>query len=183
LTGRLLAAIAIASALGACSSSDPRPTPSVLLPDVGPGYHLADATGPLSKEALAVATAVPKEAMSSYLRTAGWRSAAERVWTSTADGFVTDVVATFSKEDGATGLLALAQKTLPGPATTSFTPPGVAGARGFVQTSDVAGKTMFCIITFASSGTRAFVVTRCTPYPQDTTVAAHLLVQQLARAG
>ena len=172
----------MASALGACSSSDPRPTPSVLLPDVGPGYHLADASGPLSKEALAVATALPKAVMSSYLTNAGWRSAGERVWTSTNDGFVTDIVATFAKDDDATGLVALAQKTLPGPATTSFTPPGVAGARGFVQTSDVAGKTMFCIITFASSGTRAFVVTRCTPYPQDTTVASGLLVQQLTRA-
>ena len=105
MSGRLLAAIAMASALGACSSSDPRPTPSVLLPDVGPGYHLADASGPLSKEALAVATALPKAVMSSYLTNAGWRSGGERVWTSTNDGFVTDIVATFAKDDDATYVL------------------------------------------------------------------------------
>ena len=166
----------------ACRSSDARPSPSVLLPDVGPGYHLAPASGPLSKDALTVATALPKAAMSSYLHGAKWRSAGERVWTSTADGFVTDIVATFATADGAQGLVTLAQQTLPGPATQPFTPPGVTGARGFVQTSEVAGKTMFCVITFAKSGPQAFVVTRCTPYPQDTTVASGLLMRQLARA-
>ena len=155
----------------------------MLLPDVGSGYHLAAASGPLSKEALAIATAVPKSAMSSYLGGASWQGAGERVWTSTTDGFVTDIVTTFTTADDAAGLVALAQKTLSGPASSPFTPPGVARARGFVQTSDVAGKTMFCVITLAPSGARTFIVTRCTPYPQDTTVASRLLEQQLVRAG
>ena len=180
---RLLAAATVILLSACSSSSDPRPTPSVLLPGVGPGYHLAAASGPLSKEALSVATALPKQAMSSYLRDASWRSAGERVWTSTSDGFVTDIVVTFATAADASGLVALASTTLSGAATSPFTPPGVAGARGFVQTSEVAGSTKFCVITFAPSGARTFIVTRCTPYPQDTTVASRLLAQQVARAG
>ena len=169
--------------LSACASSSPaKPTPSVLLPRVGVGYHLADASGPLSKDALAVATAVPHAAMTSYLSAAQLRSAGERVWTSAGDGFVTDIVATFASADDARGLVALAAKTLPGPASQAFSPPGVAGASGFVQTSDVAGKTMFCVLGFSASGARAFVVTRCTPYPQDTVTLTRLLAEQMARA-
>jgi hypothetical protein len=137
----------------------------------------------LSSDALAVATAIPQPAMASYLAAASLRSAGERVWTSTTDGFVTDIVATFASAADADGLVAVAAKTLPGPASRAFSPPGAPGARGFVQTSDVAGKTMFCVIAFAPSGVHAFVVTRCTPYPQDTVTLTGLLTQQLARAG
>jgi len=182
LSGRVLATIAVALLFTACSSSSARPSPSVLLPAVGAGYHEATASGPLSQDALTVATAVPKASMASYLSQASLRSAGERVWTSTTDGFVTDIVATFTSAADAVGLVQLAATTLPGPASRAFSPPGVPGARGFVQTSDVAGKTMFCVIAFAPSGVQAFIVTRCTPYPQDTVTLSTLLTQQMARA-
>jgi hypothetical protein len=166
-----------------CSSSGPRSTSPVLLSDVGPGYHVAPASGPLSKDALGSATALPKATMAAYLRRAGWRSATERVWTSSTDGFVTDIVVTFASSADASGLATLASKTLPGDATRPFTPPGVPEARGFVQTSAVDGTTMFCVFAFAPNGSRVFVVTRCTPYPQDTSTVTRLLMQQLARAG
>jgi len=171
-------------ALTGCGSSSPHPTPAVLLPGVEAGYRLSPASGTLSAEALAVATAVPKPTMSAYLRRAQLRSAGERVWTSPADGFVTDIVATFGSTADAAGLVALARRTLPGPATRAFSLPGLPDdAQGFVQTSDVAGTTMFCVFAFAPSGVQVFVLTRCTPYPQDTVTVSRLLVQQLARAG
>jgi hypothetical protein len=184
LTRFALALAAVALLLAGCgSSSISRRTPAVLLPDVGAGYHLAAASGPLSRDTLAVATAVPPEAMSSYLDGVQLRSAGERVWTSSHKGFVTDIVATFASATGAQGLVALAAKALPGAATSPFSPPGVTGARGFVQTSEVAGKTMFCTIALASAGARVFVVTRCTPYPQDTVTVSRLLALQMRRAG
>ena len=185
MSRRLIAVCSGALVLTACggSSSAARPTPAVLLSRVGGGYHLADASGPLSKDSLAAATAVPRAAMASYLGRARLRSAGERVWTSANDGFVTDIVATFATSDEARGLVTLAAKTLSGPASQPFSPPGVPGAQAFVQTSDVAGKTMFCVFAFAPSGAQAFVVTRCTPYPQDTVTLSRLLTEQLARVG
>jgi hypothetical protein len=183
LTRVVLAVTAVGLVLSGCGpASTAKPTPAVLVPSVGDGYHLANASGPLSAESLAVATAVPHAAMTAYLSGASLRSAGERVWTSNADGFVTDIVARFASAQDAQGLVALAGKTLPGPASQPFSPPGTPGGRGFVQTSDVAGKTMFCVIGFAPSGVQVFMVTRCTPYPQDTVTLSHLLAQQLARA-
>src|SRR5207302_2442176 len=112
---------------GCSSSSASKPTPAVLLSHVGEGYHLSDASGPLSKDSLAVATAVPQAAMASYLSGSQLRSAGERIWTSATDGFVTDIVATFAQTDGAQGLVALAAKTLPSPGSQPFWPPGVSG--------------------------------------------------------
>jgi len=184
LTHRLIALTAMTLVVSACASKgSAKPTPAVLLSDVGAGYHLADASGPLTKDSLAVATAVPHAELAAYLDSAALRSAGERVWTSAKDGFVTDIVASFASTDAAQGLVALAAKTLPGPATQPFLPPGVTGARGFVQTSDVAGKTMFCVIGFAPAGAQAFIVTRCTPYPQDTVTLSRLLTEQMQRAG
>ena len=155
----------------------------MLLPDVGAGYGLAPASGPLTAEGLAAATAVPRSTMSAYLHRAQLRSAGEKVWTSAADGFVTDIVARFASTADAAGWASLAGKTRPGPATRAFSLPGVPEARGFVQTSDVRGTTMFCVFAFAPSGAQVFVLTRCTPYPQDTVTVSRLLAQQLARAG
>ena len=78
-------------------------------------------------------------------------------------------------------LVAVAGSVLPGPATQGFAL-GVGDGRGFVQTSDVRGQTMFCVIAFFTSGARAFIVTRCTPYPQDTTTVTRLARDQLTRA-
>lgn len=178
----LLAAGVVAVGSG-CSSSPVRPAPSVLLPDVGPGYRLVAPSGPLSKTALASATAVPAAAMTPYLRTTSLRSAGERVWTAGSDEFVTDIVATFADATDATGFVQLAAKVLPGPATRAFGIVGLPSASGFVQTSFVRDRTMFCVIAFAPAGVHAFVVTRCTAAPQDTTTVSRLLVQQLARAG
>jgi hypothetical protein len=174
--------VAVVVVLGGCSSSSLRSTPSVLLPDVGAGYRLVPPSGGLSKDALAASTVVPKADMASYLRTASWRSAGERVWTSGEDEFVTDIVATFDDRAGASGLVSLAATVLPGPATRAFDLPDLPSAKGFVQTSDVRGRTMFCVIVFAASGVRAFVLTRCTTNPQDTATVSRLLVQQLARS-
>lgn len=170
-------------ALTGCGSSSRHPTPAVLLPGVGAGYRLAPASGPLNAEGLAAATALPKATISAYLHRARLRSAGEKVWTSPAHGFVTDIVAAFTSNADAQGLVALARTTLPGPATRAFSLPGLPDARGFVQSSDVAGTTMFCVFGFAPSGARVFVLTRCTPYPQDTVTVSRLLAQQLARAG
>lgn len=178
----LLLAVAVAL-LGGCGSSPVRPSPSVLLSDVGAGYRLVAPSGPLSKAALASATAVPEPAMSAYLRTTSLRSAGERVWTHGRDEFVTDLVASFADATDAAGFVQLATNALPGPATRGFSITGLPSATGFVQTSFVRDRTMFCVIAFASAGVRAFVVTRCTAAPQDTTAVSRLLVQQLARAG
>lgn len=181
MTRRVGALIAVLVALAGCTSTPSRASTGALLPDVGSGYHVGTVSGPLSKNAFAAATAVRKDAMTSYLRGAGWRDGAERVWTSASDGFVTDIVATFASAAAAAGVVQLAGRTLPGAATRAFSLSALPSARGFVQTSAVAGKTMFCVIAFASSGTRAFVVTRCTPYPQDTTTVSRLLERQLTR--
>jgi len=121
--------------------------------------------------------------MASYLGASPSVSAGERVWTSQDGGFVTDIVATFRSAADAAGLVALAAKVLPGPATHAFDITGLSSVKGFVQTSVVRGRTMFCVVAFAAAGVRAFVLTRCTTYPQDTTAVSRLVVQQLARAG
>ena len=165
----------------ASCSSPARPTSALLLPAPGAGYHLSSASGPLTQDALSVATALPSDTMAAYLRAAGFRSASERVWTSAHDGFVTDAMVEVSDASAAARLVDVAGKTLPGPATSPFTL-GVGNGRGFVQTSDVHGQTMFCVIGFFSAGPRAFVLTRCTPYPQDTATLTRLSKEQLARA-
>ena len=174
----LLAALLLATA--SCSSS-PRPTSDLLLRSPGAGYHLNAASGPLTVGALTVATALPHATMAAYLDSVTFRSASERVWTSHDDGFVTDVVVEVGDARSATRLVEVAAATLPGDATTAFAL-GVAGGRGFVQTSDVHGQTMFCVIGFFSVDLRAFVLTRCTPYPQDTATVVRLAREQLARA-
>ena len=168
--------------LAAVSCSSPaRPTSALLLPSPGPGYHLNRASGPLTERALAVATALPRETMTTYLDSVTFRSASERVWTSRDDGFVTDAVIEVGDAESAARLVDLAGTSLPGDATTAFAL-DVAGGRGFVQTSDVHGQTMFCVIAFFSVDVRAFVLTRCTPYPQDTATVTQLAKDQLARA-
>jgi hypothetical protein len=154
----------------------------VLLPGVGDGYRRVPPSGPLSASALTRATALPQPVMSSYLDRVTMRSAAERVWRSDDDGFVTDVVVTVGNAADAALLVRTAEQTLPGDATRMFDVTGVAGARGFVQTSDVAGRTMFCVVAFLAVDARAFVVTRCTPYPQDTVSVTALARAQAARA-
>jgi len=183
LTRAVLVSCATLLVLTGCGSSSHRPTPAVLLPGVGAGYRPAAASGPLSADALAAATALPKPTLAAYLRRAKLRSAGEKVWTSSGDGFVTDIVASFRSTGDATGLVTLAGTTLPGPATRAFSLPRLPDARGFLQTSDVAGTTMFCVFAFAPSGSEVFLVTRCTPYPQDTVTVSRLLAQQMARAG
>jgi hypothetical protein len=130
---------------------------------------------------VAFATALPHDTMAAYVASVPFRSASERVWTSRDDGFVTDLVAEVGAAQYAARLVAVAGTTLSGPATRSFDL-GIAGSRGFVQTSDVHGQTMFCVVAFLSAGARAFVVTRCMPYPQDTTTVSRLAREQLARA-
>lgn len=180
---RRLPRLLIVAVVCACSSSPPvRPSPNVLLPDVGAGYRLVAPSGPLSRAALAAATAVPQREMASYLSASSLVSAGERVWTSKDGDFVTDIVATFRSAADAAGLAALATKVLPGPATRAFDIVGLTSVKGFVQTSVVRGRTMFCVIAFAPAGARAFVLTRCTTFPQDTTAVSRLVVQQLARA-
>lgn len=175
------AALLCAGVLTASCSSPGRPTAGVLLRSPGAGYHLNDASGPLTKHALAYATALPRDTMAAYLDANPFRSASERVWTSRDDGFVTDVLVDTGEPAAAARLVGLAGSALPGPATQSFAP-GVAGGRGFVQTSDVHGQTMFCVMAFFSIDVRAFVVTRCTPYPQDTTTVVRLSKDQFTRA-
>ena len=170
----------IVLAVAACSSSH-RPTSPLLLSSPGPGYHLSGVSGPLTKRGLAFATALPHDTMTSYLTSAGFRSASERVWTSRADGFVTDVVVEVDDTASAARLVEVAGSALPGAATRAFDL-GAGGGRGFLQTSDVHGQTMFCVIGVLSVATRAFVLTRCTPYPQDTTTVTRLAREQLARA-
>ena len=162
-------------------SSPGGPTATVLLPSPGPGYHLNDASGPLTKHALAFATALPHDTMAAYLDSVAFRSASERIWTSHEDGFVTDVVVETGDATEAAQLVDLAGSALPGPATQAFAL-GVGGGRGFIQTSDVRGQTMFCVIAVFAVAARGFVVTRCTPYPQDTAPVTQLARQQLARA-
>lgn len=174
-----LAAVAVALVPTACSSG-PRPTSAVLLPSPGPGYHLSGASGPLTKQALTFATALPREDMASYLASVTFRRAAERVWTSSADGFVTDIVVEVGDGAQAAALVSTAGRVLPGAATRSFAIG--ANGRGFVQTSDVQGRTMFCVIAFLSTGLRAFVLTRCTPYPQDTATVSRLANEQIRRS-
>jgi len=180
---RRLPRLLVVAVVCACSSSPPvRPSPNVLLPDVGAGYRLVAPSGPLSRAALAAATAVPQREMASYLDASSLVSAGERVWTSEGGGFVTDTVATFGSAADAAGLVALAAKVLPGPATHPFDIIGLSSVKGFVQTSAVRGRTMFCVIAFVPAGVRAFVLTRCTTYPQDTTTVSRLVAKQLIRA-
>jgi hypothetical protein len=175
----LAVVVAVALVPLACSSG-PRPTSAVLLPSPGPGYHLSSASGPVTKQALGFATALPPEEMASYLASVTFRRAAERVWTSPADGFVTDIVVEVGNDAQAAALVSTAGRVLPGAATRSFAVGD--NGRGFVQTSDVRGQTMFCVIAFLSSGLRAFVLTRCTPYPQDTTSVSRLATEQIRRS-
>jgi hypothetical protein len=179
MSRQLAFAVTAALAAASCASAS-KPTSAVLLPSPGSGYHLSAASGPLTKQALAFATALPHDTMAAYLASAGFRGASERVWTSHDDGFVTDVVVEVGDERSARRLVDVAGTTLPGPATQAFGL-GVDHGRGFVQTSDVHGQTMFCVIAFMSAGARAFVVTRCTPYPQDTTAVTRLARDQFAR--
>ena len=174
----LAVGVALVVAVG-CSSSSPRPSSSLLLDSPGPGYHLSGVSGPLGKRTLESATALPRGAMAAYLGSVRFRRASERVWTAADDGFVTDVVVELANEADAAALPFAAGRVLPGPATRPF---GIPRGRGFVQTSDVHGTTMFCVIAFVSAGPRAFVVTRCTPYPQDTSFVTRLVHDQLARA-
>jgi hypothetical protein len=180
MTRRLLVPVVGALLAAACTASS-QPTSSLLLTDVGSGYHVAGASGPLTRTALTSATAVPRDAMASYLTSVTLRRASERVWTSSADGFVTDVVIEVGSAAQATALVTLADRVLPGVATRGFTLAD--GGRGFVQTSDVHGQTMFCVIGFLPAGLRAFVLTRCTPYPQDTATVSQLVREQLRRTG
>lgn len=173
------AALLVLLAAVSCSSPG-RPTSALLLPSPGPGYHLSSASGPLTKQALAVATAVPHDTMAAYLDSVSFRSASERVWTSREDGFVTDAMIEVADAGSAAKLVDVAGSSLPGEATTTFAL-GVAGGRGFLQTSDVRGQTMFCVIAFFSVDVKGFVITRCTPYPQDTATVARLSKQQVAR--
>ena len=152
-----------------------------MLDDVGAGYHVASASGPLTRGDLASATALPHDVMASYLTSVTFRRAAERVWTSSADGFVTDIVIELGTAAQAAALVGLASRVLPGDATRAFAL--TEGGRGFLQTSDVHGRTMFCVIGFVPAGPRAFVLTRCTPYPQDTATVARLVRDQLRRSG
>ena len=181
---RLASSPVVTSVVGllvtACSSPG-QPTSGVLLPSAGSGYHLNRASGPLTKQSLAAATALPHDTMARYVDSVTFRRASERVWTSHDDGFVTDIVIELGDDRSATRLVDVASATLPGPATQAFAL-GVADGRGFVQTSAVHGQTMFCVIAFLAVSTRAFVVTRCTPYPQDTTTVIRLVRDQYARA-
>lgn len=179
--GVVAAALMCAGSLMVSCASAGRPTAAVLLPSPGQGYHLNDASGPLTKHALAFVTALPRDTMAAYVDSVPFRRASERVWTSREDGFVTDVVVETGEPAAAMRLVDLAGKALPGPATQPFAL-GVAGGRGFVQTSDVRGQTMFCVIAFFAVDVRAFVVTRCTPYPQDTATVTQLAREQFDRA-
>jgi hypothetical protein len=178
---RGLAFTVIAVLVATSCSSPSKPASNTLLDSPGSSYHLSGASGPLTQRALAFATALPHDTMAAYVASARFRSASERVWTSHDDGFVTDVVVEVGDERSARRLVDVAGATLPGPATRAFDV-GVDDGRGFVQTSDVHGQTMFCVIAFMSAGARAFVVTRCTPYPQDTTTVTRLARDQLTRA-
>ena len=178
MTRRLLACATAVLAV-ACTSSSP--ATALLLDDAGAGYHVASASGPLTRADLASATALPHDVMSSYLASVRFRRAAERVWTSSADGFVTDIVVEVGTAAQAAALVSLANRVLPGEATRAFALN--AGGSGFLQTSAVHGQTMFCVIGFVPAGLRAFVLTRCTPYPQDTATVARLVRDQLRRSG
>jgi hypothetical protein len=180
MTRRLARSVAGLGLLAACTSPS-HSASSLLLDTAGAGYHLDGASGPLTKEALSSATALPHDEMASYLASVTFRRAAERVWTSPADGFVTDVVVEVGGAAEAAELVSVANRVLPGPATRGFAV-GDTG-RGFVQTSDVHGQTMFCVMAFLQAGVRAFVLTRCTPYPQDTTTVTGLARDQLRRIG
>jgi hypothetical protein len=182
LVGVAVSAV-LAVAVG-CGGSAPsvRPTPHVLLTAVGAGYRLMPPTGPLSRSDLASATALPRAQMTSYLDRVSLTSAAERVWTAADGGFVTDIVVTVATAAQAADLVDVASRVLPGPATRPFDVAGAPRARGFVQTSDVRGQIEFCVIAFVAVDARAFVLTRCTPYPQDTTVVQRLVDEQIARA-
>ena len=180
-TRQLSAVLLCAGALTASCSSPGRPTATVLLRSPGSGYHLNDASGPLTKHALGFATALPRQTMTAYLDSIPFRSASERVWTSREDGFVTDVIIETGDPAAADRLVDLAGSVLPDPATQAFAL-GVAGGRGFVQTSDVRGQTMFCVIAVFAVDARGFVLTRCTPYPQDAATVTLLAREQYDRA-
>jgi hypothetical protein len=167
----------------ACSEAGTRgPTPGFLLASVGSGYVLSRASGPVTASAAAAATDIPPASMTSYLDRSGFRSGAERIWTSARDGFVTDLAITIATRQGAAALPSVAKTSLGGPGVSTFTAPGVPGGIGFVLTGDVKGGTSFCVTVVFAVRSRAFVVTRCTPYPQDTTYLADLAVKQLRRA-
>lgn len=178
---RSLAALVLAGVAGGCSVGSGK-TPQVLLPSVGPGYSLSRASGPLSADALTHATALPPDDLRVHLRAVRLQRAAERVWTARDGGFVTDIVITVATVEQAAGLVQLSGRVLPGPATRAYTVPGVSGGRGFIQTSVVRGQTMFCVIAFFNVQASAFVVTRCSPTPQDTTEVSRLAAEQARRA-
>lgn len=175
---RLLVVAAVV--LAGCSTGS-SPSPAILLPSVGDGYSVSAVSGPLSRDSLVHATALPALDMSSFLRAAHLQHAAERVWTSGDGSFVTEVVTALATAAEAAALVARAAQVLPGPATRGFSVPGVRGARGFIQTSAVHGRTMFCVIAFMHVKASAFVVTRCTLTPQDTTYVTRLAQEQVHR--
>ena len=180
MTRRLLPCVALIAVLVACSPAH-RPTSRLLVASPGAGYHLSKVSGPLTSKDLAFATALPHDTMAAYLSSVTLRSASERVWTSHDDGFVTDILVEVGDAQSAVRLVDVANSALGGGAGQGFAL-GVGQGRGFVQTSDVHGQTMFCVIAVLPVAARAFVLTRCTPYPQDTTVLTRLAREQLSKA-
>ena len=172
-----LGAVAGLGLVAACSSP-PSGAGQGLLQHAGPGYRVVAPSGPLTRRALESATAVPSSTMRSYLAGVRFRRAAERVWTERDGSFVTDVVVEVGDHDQAQALVSAAARVLPGPATRPFTPQGVEGGRGFLQTAQARGRTMFCVVVVLAADVRAFVVTGCTPYPQDTTAVVRLASEQ-----
>jgi len=156
----------------------------VVLDSVGEtGFIQNDAaTGSMPLETAARATTVRSDVLGDFLGESGYQGGFARVLTR-GEEFVTLLAYELADDQAAVGLVNVVVDELAGSAAyRPFDDPTVAGSRGFILTSDVAGEVRFCVGEWFAVGRRAYGVTRCAPFVLSVPAVTGIAAAQHQRA-